>query len=291
MRFEVLWRDAEVSYWKNRAEGNGDESALLEELEATRKKLTEDFDFIAESNVGGEFMSDERLARIAEISQQTWQRTFDDRIGLSYDELERKQREPEKDLPCMEALLSDKAEHVIHRDGDPFADNPFGFRMAVPENLYDFGEVYNLSIRKGTLTEEERFKINDHIIQTIIMLNQLPLPKYLERVPEYAGTHHETMNGTGYPKCLTREELSVPARIMAIADIFEALTASDRPYKKAKTLSEAIKIMSFMRNDHHIDPELFELFLKSGTYRVYAERYLEPEQIDDVEIEQFMSAQ
>ena len=107
-------------------------------------------------------------------------------------------------------------------------------------------------------------------------------------MPEYAGGHHETLVGTGYPRRLRKEDMSIPARSMAIADIFEALTAADRPYKKAKTLSESVRIMSFMRNDQHIDPDLFELFLRSGTYKQYAERFLDPKQIDEVDIEQYL---
>ena len=160
--------------------------------------------------------------------------------------------------------------------------------MDVPKNKYNLGEVYNLSIGRGTLTEEERYKINDHIVQTIVMLEQLPFPKQLARVPEYAGGHHEKMDGTGYPRKLTKDEMSLPARIMAIADIFEALTASDRPYKPPKKLSDAIKIMSFMKTDAHIDGELFELFLTSGIYKEYAERFLDPMQIDEVDISRYV---
>jgi HD-GYP domain-containing protein (c-di-GMP phosphodiesterase class II) len=108
-------------------------------------------------------------------------------------------------------------------------------------------------------------------------------------VPEIAGGHHEKMDGTGYPKRLSKDEMSPVARMMAIADIFEALTARDRPYKKGKTLSESIKIMSFMKKDKHIDPELFELFLRSGVYKEYAQRYMTPEQIDDVDIEKVLA--
>ncbi len=117
---------------------------------------------------------------------------------------------------------------------------------------------------------------------TIKMLEMLPYPEHMKNIPEYAGTHHETMNHTGYPRRLGKEELSIAARIMAIADIFEALTASDRPYKKGKTISEAIHIMNLMKQDKHIDPELFELFIQSGIYKVYAAKYLKAEQIDDV---------
>jgi HD-GYP domain-containing protein (c-di-GMP phosphodiesterase class II) len=147
----------------------------------------------------------------------------------------------------------------------------------------DDDEVYNLCIGRGTLTEEERTIINDHIVVTIEMLEKLPFPKGLKRVPEYAGGHHEKMDGTGYPRGLRREQMSTPARMMAIADIFEALTASDRPYKKAKPLSVAMKIMGFMQKDDHIDRDLFELFVDAGVYRQYAERTLAADQIDEVD--------
>ncbi len=144
-------------------------------------------------------------------------------------------------------------------------------------------EVYNLCVERGTLTREERQVVNDHIVVTIDMLNKLPFPKGLTRVPEYAGGHHENMDGSGYPRGLRREQMSVPARMMAIADIFEALTADDRPYKNAKTLSDSMAIMARMRDDNHIDPDLFELFVESGVYRRYAERFLDAEQIDAVD--------
>jgi HD-GYP domain len=146
-------------------------------------------------------------------------------------------------------------------------------------------EVYNLSIRRGTLTAEERKIINDHIVITIEMLEKLPFPRSLMRVPEYAGGHHEKMDGTGYPRGLTREQMSIPARIMAIADVFEALTATDRPYKRGKTLSEAMAIMGKMKEDNHLDPDLFNLFVKSGVYREYAKMYMSPELIDEVDEE------
>ena len=158
----------------------------------------------------------------------------------------------------------------------------------MPELKFNLGEVYNLSIARGTLTAEERFKINDHIVQTIVMLEQLPFPKHLKRVPEFAGGHHEKMDGTGYPRKLNKDDMSIPARIMAIADIFEALTAADRPYKAAKTLSESVKIMSFMKKDSHIDGDLFEIFLTSGVYKEYADQFLEKDQIDEVDITEYL---
>lgn len=145
-------------------------------------------------------------------------------------------------------------------------------------------EVLNLNISRGTLTNEEREVINDHIVQTISMLEQLPYPKHLMNVPEYAGGHHEKMDGTGYPNGLTGEQMSVQARIMAIADIFEALTARDRPYKKGKTLSEAMRILGFMKKDNHIDNDLFEVFINEKIYMQYAEKFLDPKQIDEVKL-------
>ena len=126
------------------------------------------------------------------------------------------------------------------------------------------------------------------MVQTIVMLGELPFPRHLRAVPEIAGGHHEKMDGTGYPKRLDRSQLSPLARMMAIADIFEALTAADRPYKPGKTLSEALSIMAKMRQDQHIDPELFELFLRSGVHHDYAQRFMRPEQVDAVRIEDYL---
>jgi HD-GYP domain-containing protein (c-di-GMP phosphodiesterase class II) len=144
-------------------------------------------------------------------------------------------------------------------------------------------EVENLNIPRGTLTKAEREIINNHIVVTIDMLEKLPYPKDLRRVPEYAGGHHERMDGKGYPRGLTREQMSIPARMMGIADIFEALTARDRPYKKAKTLTESLTILGKMKLDNHIDPDIFDLFIREKIYLKYAQQFLEPEQIDEVD--------
>lgn len=151
-----------------------------------------------------------------------------------------------------------------------------------PTNLLTENEIYNLNIARGTLTSEERTIINNHIEVTINMLESLPYPKDLRRVPEYAGGHHERMDGKGYPRGLTREQMSVPARVMGIADIFEALTSRDRPYKKAKTLSESLNILGKMKLDNHVDPDLFDIFIRDKVYLRYAQQFLEPEQIDKV---------
>jgi HD-GYP domain-containing protein (c-di-GMP phosphodiesterase class II) len=143
-------------------------------------------------------------------------------------------------------------------------------------------EVENLTIRAGTLTSAERETINYHIVATIKMLEHLPWPKHLKRVPEYAGGHHERMDGKGYPKGLTRDQMSVQARVMGIADIFEALTARDRPYKQGMKLSQAMGIMYKFRCNGHIDQDLFDVFVKEGVYLRYAEQFLDPWQIDEV---------
>ena len=153
------------------------------------------------------------------------------------------------------------------------------------KNFLSDDEAYNLFIVKGTLTAEERKIINDHMVVTIDMLEKLSWPKNLKNVPMYAAAHHEKLDGTGYPKGLNLNELPVQPRIMAIADIFEALTAKDRPYKKGKTLSETIRIMTFMRNDHEIDSDLFDIFLREKVYEEYAQKFLPPEKIDEVEAE------
>jgi len=145
-------------------------------------------------------------------------------------------------------------------------------------------EIRNLTIRSGTLTQEERQIINHHIEVTIKMLESLPWPKHLKNVPEYAGGHHERMDGKGYPRGLNRHQMSVQARIMGIADIFEALTAKDRPYKKGKTLTESLNILGKFKLNGHIDPDLFEVFVQKKVYLKYAEQFLDPEQVDRVDV-------
>ena len=144
-------------------------------------------------------------------------------------------------------------------------------------------EVENLTIRSGTLNQSERDTINHHIVATIKMLETLPWPRHLKNVPEYAGGHHERMDGKGYPRGLTREQMSLQARMMGIADIFEALTAADRPYKSGMTLSSALAIMCRMRDNGHIDPDLFEVFVREGVYQRYGQAFLEPDQLDAVD--------
>ncbi len=280
-RFEVLKRDAEIASLRA-VLGGADAEAEARKLEEALRALDDDFAFVGTCNIGGEFMDDAALARLAAIGERSWLRTLDKRIGVSRDESARMDRAPAEAPPVREPLLMDRPEHILERNPKDriVPGNPWGFKMDTPQALYNRGELYNLSIRRGTLSEEERYKINDHIVQTIIMLKQLPLPKHLRDVPDIAGSHHETMDGKGYPRRLSRENMGWSARMMAIADIFEALTASDRPYKPGKTLSEALKIMGEFKARNHIDPDLYELFLKAGVPQQYAAGYLKPEQID-----------
>lgn len=154
----------------------------------------------------------------------------------------------------------------------------------VTQQLLTDDEKMNLSIRRGTLNAQERQIMNDHMVATLDMLEQLPFPKHLQRVPEYAGCHHERMDGKGYPRGLKREEMSIPARVMGIADVFEALTAKERPYKEPMRLSQALMIMGRMVEDNHLDPDLFAVFVEEKVYLRYADVHLAPEQIDAVDI-------
>ncbi|MDH5182327.1 MAG: GAF domain-containing protein [Gammaproteobacteria bacterium] len=149
-----------------------------------------------------------------------------------------------------------------------------------PQPILTEDEIHHLSINKGTITDEERKMINNHINVTINMLESLPFPKHLMSIPEYAGGHHERIDGKGFPKGLTRDEMSVPARIMAIADIFEALTANDRPYKSPMKLSKALDILDNMQKTGHIDPDIYDVFIQKKVYLQYAKEYLSDEQID-----------
>jgi HD-GYP domain-containing protein (c-di-GMP phosphodiesterase class II) len=202
--------------------------AVTEEMEKRRQDLEADLEFIVACNKPGEFMSDDKIARVKEIAARTY------------------------------------------KDGD--AELPW-----LTED-----EVANLCIRKGSLTDAERKIIEDHTVVTIDMLSRLPFPKRLKRVPEFAGAHHEKLDGTGYPNHLTGEQIALQSRILAVADVFEALTAADRPYKAPMKLSQAMKILGFMVKDKHVDAEVFGLFQQNGVFREYAETHLKPEQLDEV---------
>jgi HD-GYP domain-containing protein (c-di-GMP phosphodiesterase class II) len=289
-RFEVVWRDLDIEYWQGMANGQPTEQ-LEQKRQQQQLKLQEDFALIARLNIGGEALQEADIARLNEISDITWLRHFSRNIGISKSEAQRLPTE-EESLPVREHLIADRPEHLIpwgDRKPPVEKDNPdnhWGFDMSLPEHEINQGELHNLAIIRGTLTEEERFLINEHIVQTIRMLSTLPFPEGMKKVPDIAGNHHEKMDGSGYPRKLTGEQLSIPEKIMALADVFEALTAKDRPYKDAKTLSQSLKILAVMVREQHIDADVFRLFIESGVYQNYAEGYLADQQKDAVNIEE-----
>jgi len=287
-RFEVIHRDLTIQALKNILNGS-DEKEEYDKLLEEHNKLYKEFEIIAEANIGSEFMNDEDIQKLHEIAKRTWVRHFDDTLGISIEEKLKLPEDKDYSLPKEEKLLSDKKEHIIPRVN--FYEEEYkshNFKVEVPDNLYNLGELYNLSVKKGTLTKEERFKIKEHIMVTIIMLERLPFPKHLKNVPEYAGSHHETPIGTGYPRKLKKEDMSIPARILAIADVFEALTSSDRPYKKGKKLSESIEILSKMAKKQEIDPDIFRLFLEKKVYKNYGNEFLSKEQNDEIDISKYI---
>lgn len=289
MRFEVLRRDAEIARLKALREGAEEEQQ--NRIFAQRcAQLDDDFRFVARANLGSELTDEADRGRLQSIALQTWTSHFDRRLGLTPAELVRMDGASlgPRDVRREEPLLADRPEHLVAhtaRDRELFAQ---GFRVDVPEHRYNFGELHNLAVRSGTLTPEERFLSRAHVMHTLAMLELIPFPNGMQRIPEYAGTHHETLTGTGYPRRLRADQLSIPARIMAIADIFEAVTASDRPYRQPNTLSEAVELLSHFRDRGTIDAELFALFLKSGLHLRYAERFLSAEQIDPVDISRYL---
>ncbi|WP_238121306.1 MULTISPECIES: HD domain-containing phosphohydrolase [unclassified Xanthobacter] len=292
-RFEVLWRDAEIAHLQRHAAG-ADPATSARERDAVQARLADDFAFVAQCNVGGEFMTDAAIARLNAIAAQTWTRHLSDRLGLSRAEEARLATVPEAPLPASEPLLADRPEHQVpwgpHRPpvtkDDPA--NTYGFDMVLPALTQNAGELHNLAIRRGTLNDEERFKVNDHIVQTYVMLQSLPWPDGLKRVPEIAATHHERLDGKGYPRHLGAADLTTEDRVMALADVFEALTAADRPYKPAKTLSDSLRIMAGMAREGHLDPVLFRYFLESRLWETYATRFLRPEQMDVADVTPFL---
>ncbi|NPA10959.1 MAG: chemotaxis protein [Epsilonproteobacteria bacterium] len=286
MRFEVIYRDLEIEALKRKMNGE-DEKEVDEWLEKERKKLIEEFEFVARLNIGTESVDDDDIERLKQIAKRKWIRHFDNTIGLSRNERKRiLETEGKKELPVEEPLLADKPYHIVKRSPKEFEmAKKYGFKIKIPENLYNFGEIYNLSIRRGTITPEEYFKIQEHVIMTIIMLEDLPFPEQYKNIPFYAGAHHEMLNGRGYPRKLKGDEVPIPARIIAIADIFEALTATDRPYKNIKKLSEAIDILVYKALQGELDKDILIVFLKSRIFEKYAKMYMLEEQIDDVDID------
>lgn len=267
-RFEILRRDAHIDYLKKRlADADSKENLQAEFIEKV-KRLERDFDIIAQCNIGDKDMTEEDKTELERISKIRFMRYFDRTKGLSWAERDHIQNMEAFRRPGPENLLQDREDHLFDH--------------------YNRGELYNLEIAHGTINREEREKINEHINVTIDMLKALPFPKELSKVVEYAGAHHERIDGRGYPNGLTGDQMSVPAKIMAIADIFEALTANDRPYKEPKKLSQVLKLMQEMKNNGHIDPDLYKVFIAGKVYLDYAEQYISPKQIDEINPDDYL---
>jgi HD-GYP domain-containing protein (c-di-GMP phosphodiesterase class II) len=280
-RFEVLLRDARIKYLENLLIGE-DSKRAKDEFDKEKAKLQSDFEFIAKINVGEVPLKEDDYKRLESIASIKWERNFSNRIGISWGERELLGNlTKEEKFPVEENLLLDGNIYRVPRDRKDFEIfKRESVTMKVPDLLYNKGELYNLSIRQGTLTEEEKFKINEHAIHTLRMLKELPWADHLKNVVDDASNHHEYLDGSGYPRSLTKDDLSIPARIMTIADIFEALTSSDRPYKKPKTLSQTLNIMVDMAKNYKIDSELFILMMEKDIHLKFAKMYLSPEQID-----------
>jgi len=254
-----------------------DKATKLEAIVDRIDMVTTRFRFI------GKALQAELLERLLELagSGATRQEMF-----AVTEEMERRRQELEDDLAFIvscnkpgEFMSDERIERVKEIAARTYTDvGTNGGGEQKPWLTED--EVRNLCIRKGTLTDAERKIIEDHTVVTIDMLSRLPFPKRLSRVPEFAGAHHEKLDGTGYPNHIGGEALSLQARILAVADVFEALTAKDRPYKEPMKLSQAMKIMGFMVKDKHMDPQVFELFFQSGVYKDYALSHMSEAQMD-----------
>ncbi len=267
-RFEVLRRDAHIEYLQKRLANVGDKESLQAEFVQKVKGLEEDFAFIAKCNKGETFIGKAEQERLNEIAKRSYMRYFDKTLGLSWAEDARIKDRDEYAKPAREQVLQNRDDLMVDQ--------------------YNRGELYNLQIARGTIAFEEREKINEHVVESIKMLEALSFPPELKSIVEFAGAHHERMDGHGYPNGLKGEDMSVPAKIMAIADVFEGLSAKDRPYKIPKKLSEVLKIMQEIKNTGHLDPDLYEVFIKKGVYMDYAKEYIEPEQIDEFNFEEYL---
>ena len=267
-RFEVLRRDAHIEYLQKRLQNVDTKERLQAEFVEKVKKLNDDFEFIGRCNVGETALTQKDIDRLDEIARMSFIRYFNRMIGLSWGERKLINQPSIYSKPEIEFVLQDRPEQL--------------------DGLYNQGELTNIKVVQGTINADEREKINEHIVTTINMLKDLPFPPELSNIVEYAGAHHERVDGRGYPNGLTGEQMSVPAKIMAIADVYEALTAKDRPYKEPKKLSAVLRIMQNMKNSGHLDPDLYNLFITSGVYIEYAKEYLDKDQIDEINPEEFL---
>ncbi len=228
-----------------------------------------------------------RDARIAMLEKQLATLQSDSSIDFSAEQAEYEQQIVQLDADRDFIRTSNVGGEFMDEESKQRVREIAAYRWVSPDglevDLLDDDEIKNLTIERGTLTMEEREIINNHIVVTIKMLEELPFPKHLANVPEYAGGHHERMDGKGYPRGLKREDMSWQARMMGVADIFEALSASDRPYKTGKPLTECLRILGHMKQDNHIDPDIFDVFIRQKVYLRYAREFLPASQIDEVD--------
>ncbi|WP_044408187.1 HD-GYP domain-containing protein [Thiomicrospira microaerophila] len=278
----MLWRDAEIHALRALLSQPDKRKEIEQQRDQLQQQLIDEFAFIAQLNMGSESVAPSDIARMQQIGQRRWQAHFDGHLGLSHVELARLDGQA---FCYQQTLLADKPEHRIPHDRAPHFAPHLGIKMQRPFHRFNYGELYNLSIPYGTLSQEERYIVNEHIIGTIKMLDGLALPPELANVPHLASTHHETLDGKGYPRGLSATDLSMPERMIILADIFEALTAADRPYKKAKTLTEALDILQMFVEQKRLDKDVFHLFLTGGVYRQYAERFLNPTNPAELDID------
>ena len=232
LRFEILKRDVELNFYKNKLSNIDIDKELLD---AQLKKIDDDFKFLEVSNIGGEFMSEDLQKKVYDIAKQ-------------------------------EIKLDNQSSSILSD-----------------------GEIDFLTISRGTLSKEDREIMENHVSLTYQLLDKLPYPDHLKQVPFYAGCHHEKINGKGYPNGYSGDQLPLQARIIALADVFEGLTAPDRPYKEPYKLSKALKILKFMVNDGEIDSDLFNLFITKKLYLEYADNELDPKQMDDINEKELLS--
>lgn len=287
-RFEVLKRDAEIAYWRDRCAG-GDENALRSRLDREWRELDADFALVAQCNRSTDALPAEAARRLEAIGERMWRRTIDDRLGVGHEELERKARVPPRALPASEHLLADRLEHLIDWVPlEPLSQDTARTRLKPPRHKLNLGERYNLGVGHGTLTPEERYLVDAHASLTLTMLRELPWPRRLRSVPDIAGAHHEHIDGSGHPRGLGGNQIGPLARILAIADVFEALSARDRPYQPARSASAALSIMADMVCAGHLDRELFALLLTSDTWLRYGEQFLAAEQIDKIDVDMLL---
>lgn len=269
-RFEILWRDAEIKYLKNLTRHPEKKKELQAAYQKQKQRLQQDFEFIAQCNNGEKAIKHKEISRLQKLANLRYKRHFNRLSGLSWQEQNALSAHTKQQYETMgwEHLLEDK-----------------------PEDLYkgiNTGELYNLCTEKGTINTEERRQIEKHVTETRNILELLNLTADIKKLVFYASEHHERLNGEGYPLGLTADKLSLPSRILMFADIFEALTSVDRPYKSPKKLSEVLHILKAMKNKQQLDAEIYRIFLTQKVYLKYARKHLQPEQIDNIDINDYL---